>query len=344
MSLLLHKIRHWEYWPAWLIYLPVSANWLYYSIRSGSLFFFNRVNPGIPNGGMLNVSKMSIYSILPDRYCPKTSLVKAGTSFEDSFAAGAWSFPLFVKPDKGLRGTLVKRIDALDELKEYHHQACFDYLIQEHISYPLEIGLFYIKIPGEPKGRITGIVEKVLPFVIGDGQSSLKSLMAQDPRLRMQIAAVAKEYPERLHWVPEAGHRVECMPYGNHCRGALFLDQSHRISQKLEEQFNRLCVQIPGFYYGRLDIKFNSWHALEAGEQYKIIELNGALSEPAHMYDPKHTFLKGQKEIFRHFHCMYRICRHHQLHGMKALSWREGLHQLKEHFKSMESFRASVPK
>lgn len=344
MSLLLHKIRHWEYWPAWLIYLPVSVNWLYYSIRSGSLFFFNRVNPGIQNGGMMNVSKMSIYQLLPDPYCPKTCLVQAGTPLEHTLLNSGWSFPLFVKPDKGLRGTLVKKIETHIDLLEYHQQASFDYLIQEHISHPLEIGLFYVRIPGEETGRITGIVEKILPFVIGDGHSTLEALMSQDPRLKMQISAIKKEFPDRLQMIPALGQRLECSPYGNHCRGALFLDLSHRITQKLKQQMNLVCKQIPGFYYGRLDLKFNSWKDLEEGKQFKIIELNGALSEPAHMYDPKHTFFKGQREIFRHFHFMYRINRQHHLQGMAPLSWKEGIHQLKEHYKMMELYRTSTTK
>ncbi|MBK8956732.1 MAG: D-alanine--D-alanine ligase [Saprospiraceae bacterium] len=342
MKLFFHKLRHWEYWPAWLIYFPVSIPWIYYSIRSGSFFFFNRVNPGIRNGGMMNVSKMEIYKLIPEHYYPKTYLVKFGESLEPHFREVEFTFPLFVKPDKGLRGTLVKKIESPIELIKYHDEATFDYLIQEEIPYPLEIGLFYIRMPNQSFGKISGIVEKILPEVAGNGYSNLRQLMKDDPRLEMQIEALQKEDPSRLNSIPAKDEKFLCSPYGNHCRGALFLDQSHRITEKMVLQLDAICSQIPGFFYGRLDIKFNSWEEFEAGQKFQIIELNGALSEPAHMYDPRHSYIKGQREIFRHIHCMYRICRHHQQNGIKALDWKEGIRELKNHYQTISNYKSNM--
>jgi hypothetical protein len=58
--------------------------------------------------------------------------------------------------------------------------------------------------------------------------------------------------------------------------------------------------KIEGFYFGRLDIRFNTFAELEQGINFSIIELNGVKSEPSHIYDPKYSFLVGQREIFRH--------------------------------------------
>jgi hypothetical protein len=38
------------------------------------------------------------------------------------------------------------------------------------------------------------------------------------------------------------------MPYGNHARGAKFTDASHKVTQKLENTINEMCLQIPGFF------------------------------------------------------------------------------------------------
>jgi hypothetical protein len=72
------------------------------------------------------------------------------------------------------------------------------------------------------------------------------------------------------------------------------------ITEKLEETFNSILNNIDGLYYGRLDIRFNTIEELEQGKNFSIIEFNGAKSEPSHIYDPKHSFLDGQIEIFRH--------------------------------------------
>jgi hypothetical protein len=34
------------------------------------------------------------------------------------------------------------------------------------------------------------------------------------------------------------------MPYGNHARGAKFTDASHKVTQKLENTINEMCLQI----------------------------------------------------------------------------------------------------
>jgi hypothetical protein len=56
------------------------------------------------------------------------------------------------------------------------------------------------------------------------------------------------------------------MPYGNHARGAKFTDASHKVTQKLENTINEMCLQIPGFFFGRMDVMYNSFAELENGK------------------------------------------------------------------------------
>ena len=70
-----------------------------------------------------------------------------------------------------------------------------------------------------------------------------------------------------------------------------------KLTEKLEKTFDKILSHINGFYYGRLDIRYEKFEDLENGLNFSIIELNGAMSEPTHIYDPKHSFLYGQKEI-----------------------------------------------
>ncbi len=66
-----------------------------------------------------------------------------------------------------------------------------------------------------------------------------------------------------------------------------------------DEIFNN----VDGFHYGRLDIKFANIHQLMAGEQFTILEINGASSEAAHIWD-RETPLR---EIFSTLLRQYRI-------------------------------------
>jgi hypothetical protein len=42
-----------------------------------------------------------------------------------------------------------------------------------------------------------------------------------------------------------------------HARGAKFTDASHKVTQKLENTINEMCLQIPGFFFG-MDVMYNS--------------------------------------------------------------------------------------
>ena len=64
-----------------------------------------------------------------------------------------------------------------------------DFLIQEFIAYPEEVGIFYCRIPGESDGFITGIVAKEFLIIKGDGASAITELVMKDPRYHFQLAA-----------------------------------------------------------------------------------------------------------------------------------------------------------
>ncbi|MGS2762375.1 D-alanine--D-alanine ligase [Sinomicrobium sp. M5D2P9] len=336
LKLSVHKITHWEYWPFQVIYAPISILWLYYAIRSGSLFFFNTVNPSIRNGGFVMGSKRNIYSLIPQQFYAKTAFVAENTPDSDLDKIRknrGLNYPLIAKPDIGLRGNAVKKIHSETELQAYNRQAGFDYLIQEFITLPREIGVFYIRLPGEKKGRITGIVSKELLTVTGDGISTIKTLLQQTPRHQLQLKAITKEYGDLLdHILPKDEKRI-LVPYGNHARGAMFTDCSHIVNDAICEVIDNMCTQIQGFYYGRLDLMFNSVEELEKGKNFMVVELNGAMSEPTHIYDPGHSLVFAWKELARHITYMYKISKmNHQAQGIPYLTYRKGVRELHAHF------------
>lgn len=279
-------------------------------------------------------SKKEIYDLIPWQYYPKTELINEGTAYEkvvDIINKSGIQYPLIAKPDIGLRGSAVKKINTPEELKSYISKADFDYLVQDLIPYPNEIGVFYVRYPQEKEGRITGIVAKEFLIVTGNGTATIEELIRENPRYELQLKALKKEYGNKLMTIPAQGEKINLVPYGNHARGAKFIDGSEWITPELNRTINKICLQVNGFYFGRIDLMYNSLKELERGENFSIVELNGAGSEPTHIYDPKHSLFFAWKELFRHITYMFEISVENHRRGFPYLEHKIGMKEYRMH-------------
>ena len=139
------KLFNWEYWPFNVVYGPICFYWLWLMVRARSAFFFNTANPLIKNGGFLMESKKEIYDLIPAQYYPATLFLKGGVAVDEALktvATSSLKFPLIAKPDVGMRGLLVQKIDSEKELKEYMSNSKVDFLVQDFVAYENEVGLF----------------------------------------------------------------------------------------------------------------------------------------------------------------------------------------------------------
>lgn len=334
MRLFFHKLFHWEYWPFQIVYIPIYFLWAYYALKARTIFFFNTCNPTMRNGGFIMDSKIEIYDLIPQQFYPKTDFVKEQLPFEEVeniLTNSKIKFPFIAKPDIGLRGSAVKKINTLDDLKNYHSKANFDYLVQDLIPFPNEIGIFYVRYPHEKNGRITGIVAKEFLIVEGDGCSTIEELLKANPRYEFQLKALQKEYGNQLKAILPKGEKRNLVPYGNHARGAKFIDYSHLISPELTKVIDDMCLQIDEFYFGRMDLMYNTWAELEQGKNFSIVELNGAASEPTHIYDPKHSLFFAWKELARHITYMFEISVANHKRGYNYLPHKIGMEQYNLH-------------
>ena len=344
LQLRIHKLTHWEYWPEGPVFFIPIIYYLFLALRARSFFFFNAANPSIKNGGMAMEPKHEIYAIQPPSITPATMFFKSETDLDiilKAIADRGLSFPLIAKPDIGMRGMAVAKVTDTAELETYIRKAKFDFLIQELITFPNEVGVFYYRYPDQTQGVISGIVKKEFLTVIGDGISSVMGLIAREPRYMMQMEVLMAQYGDKMNDIPSNGEIRDLVPFGNHARGAKFIDVSHLISAQLTETFDRFCTQIPGFYYGRLDIRYNTFEELERGEKFSIIELNGAGADPTHMFDPAHSIFFAWREICRHWRIMFDISRLNHQQGMPYLSIAQGLdmfRQNKAHVQILEAF------
>lgn len=315
-----YKLTRYEYWPWWIFYLPLLPHLVRLSFQTRSLSFFSAVNPAIPLGGFVGESKSAILEKIEGKYLPKTLLIPASAPIKglaEELKKSNIQFPLIAKPDSGLRGRGVQKISSPELLVDYLNKIRSPIIIQEYIDYPIELGILYSRLPSERRGKITSVTGKEFLSVKGDGRSTVEQLMQQNIRASFQVPRLKKEMPEMLQTIlPEEKH-LTLEPIGNHCRGTQFINRNDLINEKLEEVFDEICRPIDGFCYGRFDLKVSSIEALYKGEGIKIMELNGAVSEPGHVYDTSYTLKKAYKDVKEHWSRMAAIAAENMRDGVK---------------------------
>jgi len=306
------KITNWEYWPSYLFYIPLVPYAFYLALKARSFGFFSAVNPAIEGSGNGLESKYNTIQLLPEKYKPKTIYINKGENIEQiliEIVSQKIKFPLIIKPDIGFRGLLVKKINSESELFVYTKKYnSLNLLIQEFIEYKNECGIFYHRIPGEKKGTITSVTLKKYLTVTGNGKSTLLELIHKDKRAKNYLKLVTEINKENLSTIPKPNEEVILNLIGNHSKGTQFINGNHLINKELTDLLDTINTEINGWFYGRIDIKYTTFEALLKGENLKIIEINGIISEPTHIYDAsKGSYFKALKAIKEHWKLIYLI-------------------------------------
>jgi len=313
------KYTNWEYWPSYMFYLPVVPYAFYLALKSRSFGFFSAVNPAIEGSGNGFESKYDTVQLIPIKYRPRTICIKIGTKPEDILPLipkNNIQFPLIIKPDIGFRGLLVQKLNTEEELYKYLNKYnSINLIIQEFIEYKNECGILYYKIPGEKKGKITSITLKKYLTVFGDGKSTLLELINNDDRAKIYTTLISEINKNKLQTIPSKGKEIILNIIGNHSKGTQFIDGNHLINSDLISFFDTISKNIHGWYFGRVDIKYNNFEELTKGKNLKIIEINGIISEPTHIYDAeKGSYFKALKGIKNHWKIVSQIGgKNHQL-------------------------------
>lgn len=320
------KTFSWEYWPMWLVYLPASFYYIYLALKARSFFFFSASNPTIENGGMLFESKWKIFNLIPKELYPKTIYIEEFEPVESIIKKSNTSnlnFPIIAKPDIGGRGLGVKKINTLEELNNYRDLVTVPFLIQEYINFPLELSVFYFRKPSENKGQITSVTVKKLLTIVGDGKSTIGDLIKKNDRAFLQYEKLKNNSNLNLNEVLLRDNKKIVVPYGNHVLGAMFLNFNHIIDDELTHTFDNISKRINGFYFGRYDIRCTSIEDFKKGKNISILELNGSGAEPAHIYDPKFSYIKAQAVLINYFKNMYLASSENYKTGTPYMTFKE---------------------
>ncbi|MFT3785505.1 MAG: hypothetical protein QM770_04995 [Tepidisphaeraceae bacterium] len=301
--------RRWEFWPSCIAYLPVLLWIAWLSIRHRGFSTVLHANPGIPLSGFVGESKHAILRKLRSSHVSPSTLIARGdvSTAKALIECGALKVPIILKPDVGQRGAGVRLARSVAEVERYVRLSPVPTIIQAYHAGPFEAGIFYVRLPNQPHGRIFSVTDKAFPDVAGDGRSTLRELVLAHPRLRLQAARFFQRHARSLDEVIPLGELRRLALAGNHCQGTLFRDGSHLITPELERAIDEVARTFDGFYFGRFDVRYGDVDAFRAGQDFCIIELNGLTSESTNVYDPSWSIRRRYRVLFAQWRLAFQI-------------------------------------
>lgn len=323
--------------PSKLFYLPLVFQWAWLSLRHGSLSLPTLANPLIEVGGLWGESKkvyLDMVSGEERRWLARYVTLTRGKgdraddgrrAVELSREAGL-TFPLVAKPDIGWQGYGVQPIASEQELRGY--VATFPegatLMMQKMIAWEGEAGVFYIRQPGEEKGKVISVTFRYFPHVVGDGVRTVRDLILDDQRASWKAGlhlGFKEEHggvpAETLERIPGAGEIVRLSFIGSIRVGSLYRDADEHITPELTARFDAISRSMPEFHYGRYDVRFASVERLREGEDFRIIEINGAGSEPISAWDPEMTLWQVYARLLRQQRLLFEIGARNRARGWK---------------------------
>lgn len=294
--------------PKWLICVPLVVQWIGLAIRYRSATLPSAANPCLTSGGLVGEGKLEYFNgmgVVGRKFIAGYCAVLAGSDrsineLAQLLADASLEFPLVVKPDLGLCGHGVRRVDSLGALQ--HYLARFPenetIVIQTYIPHEYEAGIFYARHPGSDRGEIIGLALRYFARVTGDGHHSVADLIAADTRCRRAVTTGEHDCMVSLERIPAVGEVVRLATVGSTRVGGLYRDGAIHITPQLTAAIDAVARDMPSFHCGRFDVRFASFSALEEGEDFVIMEINGAGSEAIQAWDPDLDLFTAFRIIF----------------------------------------------
>ena len=297
-----------ERMPKWLICVPLAVQWLWLALRHGSATLPSCANPCITAGGLVGEGKLEYFSGMGELARAATAphvgvVARPGLTQRELAAAMAkagLAFPLIAKPDLGLCGFGVRRVDTMASLLGY--LGAFPQgetvVLQAYLAQEGEAGIFYVRDPVTDRAEIIGLALRFFPRVTGDGVRSIRALVDADPRARRLVGSSAHEALAQPERVPAAGEVVRLATIGSTRVGGLYRDGRSYNTPQLLAAVDAIARDMPSFHCGRFDVRFDRLDELAAGRGFTIIEINGAGSEAIDAWDPDIGLVQGLGMVF----------------------------------------------
>lgn len=336
------RMLDWERWPLPFYQFPMGVVWLWFCLKARQSWFFSAANPGLTFGGFEGEGKWEMYAQLPPGTFPTTLLVPRQQCPEwalAQFRNSGLSYPVALKPDVGMKGMLVRKIENDAQLVRYHQAINADYLIQEWVDMPVELGVFYFRYPNATHGVITGISAKELVFVYGNGHATLDELMARHPQAAGILSDLRRKHADKLHDIVPLGQKYQLTIAANRGRGAKLHDMRHEIDAALTSVMDQLSGHSGQLQWGRFDIKCESIEDLKQQKNYTVLEFNGAGAAPSHIYQAGLSFGQAWAEVAYNWRALYEISQMNGQNGGESWSFWRGIrfmHRSRRYFKRIK--------
>ncbi|MBC7415193.1 MAG: hypothetical protein H7327_09700 [Herminiimonas sp.] len=318
-----------ERMPKWLICIPLVCQWLWLALRYRSATLPAAANPAITAGGLVGEGKLEYFRDMGPvaraataRYCALSTHCRSSSAeLRQMMADAALHFPVVAKPDLGLCGYGVRRIDDLVVLQAYlaAFPANETVVLQEYLGQEGEAGIFYARDPDAGAGRIIGLALRYFPRVTGDGRRTLAELIVADPRASRLLDSARHSRPTDAERIPAAGEQVRLATIGSTRVGGLYRDGRQWITPALTAAIDAIARDMPQFHFGRFDVRFDELPALADGTGFTIMEINGAGSEAIQAWDPETPLLRGVAMIFAKQRTLFAIGDSMRRRGVKPL-------------------------
>lgn len=332
----------WHYIKSKYLYIGIHLMSTALAFSKGlSPFHIILANPSFPLGGLSAESKTKVLDHFrnTEQYLPQVLVAKVMCFEQRRSTALAFlekvSLPVIAKPDRGVVGIGVRKINSIKELDEILEIMPCDYMLQGYCDFPLEYGIFFCKFPNQEKGRVVSLTQKIVPSVIGDGRKTVRELMDLNPEIKFNKNNLVT-HARDLDYVPTAGEPYQILVQASHTYGCVFKDRNVEINPDLESWMNDMCAADGEFYFGRFDMKIKNKETLKTGKGVKICELNGCWSEPTHIYDDDHTFTYAVRELFRSYARAYKIAKLNKQRLKMKVPYKEILYAYKTYMQEKE--------
>lgn len=344
LAISIERAWRWEFWPSWLYYGPIVVWIVWLGLKYRSPMAFTAVNPALEAGGMVGEKKhqalLPLQSNAPDLVAT-FSLIQAESAVERVAQALEFAkvqgMPLVLKPDVGQRGrgVFVARDEA--QISDYLSRFKGVVIAQRYVEGE-EFGVFVARAPNELAPRVLSIVHKMFPSVVGDGHRTLRELILADARAKLISALLFSRWASELERIPSPQEVVKLVEIGAHCRGSLFLDGIAHATPELIETLTRLLNAVPGYAFGRVDLRAPSVAHFRAGQGLQVLELNGVSAESAHIYHPGTPLLKGYRAMFHQWSTAFAIGHAYFRQGVATTSAWSLLRQFRQDLRRGEAW------
>jgi hypothetical protein len=191
------------------------------------------------------------------------------------------------------------------------------------VAHEAEAGVFYVRVPGEASGRIVSLTLKYFPYVYGDGRSTLRELILADPRAGCVPHLYLPRHTARLDDIPERGEPIRLAFAGSHSRGSIFRDGTSLVTPEMTAKFDAIARSMPEFWFGRFDVRFTDIGRLQAGEDFTILEVNGAGAEMTHVWDRSTSLARARLDLMEQYRLLFAIGRANRDRGHRGQSLAE---------------------